>query len=171
MVAQKKLRSPEELWKEVERLLPDGGVVGISGFGGSGKTTLSNAIGRDAQGVQHVHVDDYLDWPRVQKYCADWEGIDFDSIISAHIKPFRAGTKPVKYLVIEGIRIFTDDLIKNFDVKIWVDTPIDVAEKNGRGRDGADQDLWDTVWRKSDEDFFNKHNPKQYADILYSWMK
>lgn len=167
--------SPEKLWKEAERRLPEGGVVGISGFGGAGKTVLAADIARDKEkgvdkpGVQLVHVDDYLDWPKLKERNADWNGIDFDSILNAHIKPFKAGTKPVKYLVVEGIAIFQKGFVNNFDLKIWVDRTLDEAENQGRQRDGAAQELWDNVWRKNDQDFFDKHDPKQYADILYRW--
>lgn len=160
---------PSELWRHVTEQLPEGGVVAISGYGGSGKTELGKALGRDKPGVQLVHVDDYLDWPRVCELNDDGAGVDFESIVSAHIKPFRDGRKPVQYLIIEGIKLFSSDRQKHFDFRIWVDTKLEESNGNGQARDKQNQKLWDEVWVPNEIAFEQKHNPKQYVDAFYGW--
>lgn len=157
------------LWKEIEAKLPDGGIIAISGYGGSGKTELGKKLGRDKLGIQLVHVDDYLNWPKLQKRSEDWDGVEFQSILQAHIKPFREGIKPVKYVIIEGIGLFKEDRQSLFDLRVWVDTPINRANGNGKARDENNNPLWDEVWVPNELDFEKKHNPKQYADAFYSW--
>jgi len=160
-----------ELWQKIVQQFPEGGIVAISGYGGAGKTTLGIELGRDKNDIQLIHVDDYLDWPKVCELNEDGVGVDFESILKAHIEPFRAGKKPVKYLIIEGIKLFREDRQKHFDCKIWVDTPIDQANVNGQARRGENQRLWEEVWVPNEVAFEKKHNPKQYVDVFYEWNK
>ncbi len=161
----------QELWDGIIKEFPDGGIIGISGYGGAGKTELGKALGRDRQGIQLVHVDDYLDWPKICERNEDGDGVNFQSIVDAHIIPFKNGKKPVEYLIIEGIKLFNKSRQKHFDYRIWVDTPIDKANGNGQARDKENQKLWDEVWVPNELAFEKKHNPKQYADALYSWKQ
>jgi uridine kinase len=165
-----KYTNPAELWNNIIQQFPEGGIIAISGYGGAGKTELAKTLGRDKPGIQLIHVDDYLDWTKVCELNEDGEGVDFQSIIKAHIEPFRNDKKPVKYLIIEGIKLFSAERQKYFDYKIWVDTPIDSANGNGQVRDGENQRLWEEVWVPNEIAFEKKHNPKQYADALYSWL-
>ncbi len=165
-----KFNNADQLWKVIATALPDGGIIGISGYGGSGKTELGKSMGRDKPGVQLIHIDDYLDWPKVCERDADGVGVDFQSIVSAHIKPFRDLKKPVDYLVIEGIYLYTEYRQKFFDFKVWVDTSLEKANLNGQSRDKQNQILWNDIWVPNEIAFEKKHNPKQYADALYTWL-
>lgn len=158
-----------KLWEKIVDKLPNGGVIAISGYGGAGKTELGKALGRDKPGIQLIHVDDYLDWPEVCKLNENGEGVDFQSIVDAHISKFRAGKKPVDYLIIEGIKLFTEDRQRYFDYKIWVDTDIEKANGNGQARDEQNQKLWEEIWVPNEIAFEKKHNPKRFADALYAW--
>lgn len=159
-----------QLWKEIITALPDGGIISISGYGGSGKTELGKALGRDKHGIQLINIDDYLDWPKICKRDDDGLGVDFKSVIDAHIKPFRDSRKPVDYLIIEGVYLYTRGRQKFFDFKVWVDTPIEKSNVNGQARDKENQKLWDEIWVPNEVAFEKKHNPKQYADALYTWQ-
>ncbi len=166
---QTKYNETETLWKDIQEKHPNGGVIGISGYGGSGKTELGKILGRDKPGIQLVHVDDYLDWPKTCKRNDDGSGVDFDAIVNAHITPFKNGRKPAKYLIIEGIKLYSAERQKYFDYRIWVDTSIDKANNHGQARDKQNQKLWEEVWVPNELAFEKKHNPKQYADAFYSW--
>ncbi|MDW3176800.1 MAG: hypothetical protein R8J94_05380 [Acidimicrobiia bacterium] len=159
------------LWAHIVATLPIGGVVGISGYGGSGKTELGKALGRDKARIQLIHVDDYLDWPTACERNQDGEGVDFQTIVDGHITPFRNKRKPVDYLIIEGIHIFSVERKVHFDFRIWVDTSIEVANANGQARDSENQKLWDEVWVPNELDFAKRHNPQQFADARYSWVE
>ena len=160
---------PADLWHHIEATLPRGGVVAISGFGGAGKTELGKALGRDKHGIQLIHGDDYLDWPLACQRQQNGEAVIFGSILRAHINPFRAGRKPVRWLIVESIQIFTEQRQRHFDYRIWVDTPIDQANANGQARDAQNQQLWDDILVPNDLDFDRAHHPRQYADATYTW--
>lgn len=157
------------LWKHIQQTLPNGGVIGISGYGGAGKTELAKAIAYEKAGIQLIHADDYLDWPIVCSRNDDGDGINFPMIIDAHIKPFRSNRKPVSYLVVEGIYLFSESRQREFDLRIWVDTPLEKANMHGKARDTKNQKLWEEVWMPNELAFAKKYNPKQYSDAVYGW--
>ena len=150
-------------------LLPKGGVVGISGYGGSGKTTLAREIAYDVPGIQLVHVDDYLDWPVICQRNTNGDGIEFDHIVEAHIEPLRNGRKPVDYVFVEGIYLFRHDRQATFDLRIWVDSPLEESADLGHARDAGNQHLWESVWVPNERDFAERFSPTQYADLFYDW--
>jgi len=158
-----------KLWAHIVEILPNGGVIGISGYGGAGKTELGKSLGRDKAGIQLIHVDDYLDWPTICQRNQNGEGVNFQVIVDAHITPFRNNRKPVDYLVVEGVHLFSIQRQAQFDFRVWIDTPIADANSNGQARDKQNQKLWDEVWVPNDIDFEQNHNPKQYADAIYDW--
>jgi uridine kinase len=165
-----KFTDESKLWERITELFPDGAILAISGYGGAGKTELGKKLGRDKQGIQLIHVDDYLDWPKICERNDDGSGVDFESILTAHIEPFRAVKKPVDYLIIEGIQLFSSSRQKHFDFRVWIDTPVEKANNDGQARDKQNQKLWDEVWIPNELAFEKKYDPKQYADAFYSWI-
>ena len=61
--------------------------------------------------------------------------------------------------------------LKYFVYKIWVDCPIGEGIARGKKRDrevyhNPQDESWDGVWKKNDEEYVKNFRPKEYADII-----
>src|SRR5688500_16104801 len=113
-------------------------IIAISGFGGSGKTTLARKLIGELNNAEIVGIDSCIihKWRR----SSDWGNFDRDRFIREILKPARANVFPLryaatpwpgyvedpavsvpktKYLIVEGCSIFHPDLLKFYDYKIW----------------------------------------------------
>ena len=144
-------------------------VVGISGGTGSGKTTVANRILEtvNAKDVVFIQQDSYYrnlkDLPLDYRQLANFDhpdAIDNDLLVN-HIKKLKAGEpvelpiydfrthtrlndtlriEPKPIVIVEGILIFSDPrLLKQMDVKVFVDTPDDVRFIRRLKRDLAER--------------------------------
>lgn len=167
-------------------------VVGISGFGGAGKSTLAAAIAAQLPSTVVVPADDFLG-PETLQRSDDWSGFD-RAAIAALIEVARAGGA-IRYqtrdqmtgalgdwrdlghpdvLIVEGCGIFHPDLRSYFDFTVWVDVDLETATRRGERRDretyGSDESwvaLWRTIWMPNERDFFERFRPVDHADVLY----
>lgn len=166
-------------------------VVAISGFGGSGKSTLANRI-RDHHGDVEVVCSDDFSVGQQGKRCDDWSSIDRKRLREQVLVPARAGHS-IRYqlydwsndvlgdwrdigspelLVVEGIGIIHPDLSSLFEMMVWVDVPLEIANERARRRDKeiyqVDHDaLWRDLWTPNDRDYFERFRPDRLADVIY----
>lgn len=164
-------------------------IIAISGFGGSGKTTLASNLKSDLVNAEMVCIDSFSnhEWRRN----ADWDDFDRERFAREILKPAHANGFPIsyahipwpghiadpaitvqrtKYLIVEGCSIFHPDLLKYYDYKIWVDCPLEEATRRGMWRDRHihkdEQDYyWQNIWMPNDRDFYEKYHPDQVADV------
>lgn len=165
-------------------------IIAISGFGGSGKTTLARKLKAELKDAEIVCIDSFAtgsDWQQD----SEWSNFDRQRFAKEILRPARANKFPlvyahapwpgyvddpavkvpsVKYLIVEGCSIFHPDLLKYYDFKIWVDCPLEEATKRAMWRDRHvhkdEQDYyWNNVWMPTDRDFFEKYRPDLAADI------
>jgi uridine kinase len=175
----------EHLLAERERV-----VVGISGFAGAGKSVLARRVVDSVHGAVRVRGDDFLDPARVHRRSSDWDGVDRERLHSEVLEPFRAGDdvgirqldwetgqlgEPTplpraSVLVVDAIGIFHPDLLPWFDLTVWVDTDLLVAQERGMARDraaGMDHDrVWAEVWTPNDHEFEQVFLPRAHAALV-----
>lgn len=170
--------------------LPDRKLIGVSGFGGSGKSTFADELGH-LLGAPVVGVDSF------QKNRADdeyslWDIMDFSRLEREVLAPFAAGATTIRYgqfdwatngisevreltdvhtLIVEGVGLFRPELMKYFSFTIWVDCPVEEAIARGKKRDrkvhqNPQDELWDGVWRKNDAEYYEAYRPDKAADLI-----
>jgi uridine kinase len=170
-------------------------IIGTSGFGGSGKSTLTRRLSEQLT-APVVGVDSFFRSIHETDY-HDWEIIDFERLYTAVILPFIHHQNPIAFtemdwgtgeitrqteiqhngvLIIEGIGLFREPLLGRLDIKIWIDCPIEVAVERGKARDkneyGVDNDhLWDTLWKQNDLQYFASKKPHEAADYVIPYAE
>lgn len=171
-------------------------VVAVSGYGGSGKTTLTDKLnvhfGSDATKLQ---LDNFLinhgegqgwaggyDWDRFESVLQDikagedlhyqWYNWHADETKDWIDQPLS------KIIIVEGVRLFQPKLLPYFDLTIWIDCPLETAMERGKARDRANKpsdgydieahiSKWDEEWTPKEQEFDLLFNPAQTADISY----
>ena len=165
--------------------------VGISGFAGAGKSVLTRQLVDLVDDAVRLPGDDYLDPWRVHRRSADWDGVDRHRMRAEALEPFRVGRsvtiRPLDWktgqlgestplphasvLIVDAIGIFHPELLPWFDLTVWVDVDLDVAQAQGMARDraaGHDHDtLWTDVWTPNDREFEQTFSSRILADIVY----
>ena len=166
-------------------------MVGVSGYAGSGKSTLVRAIAEGDTAMVRMRGDDFLDPSRSHRRSSNWDGVDRRRLVGEVLTPFceeREGTfrrydwsrrelgdpEPVpagEVLVIDLIGLFHPEALPSLDLTIWMDVPLDVARERGMRRDedlGRDHSrLWDEVWVPNEVDFERNFSPRGAAEVLY----
>jgi predicted kinase len=166
-------------------------IIAISGFGGSGKTTLANTLKSQLSGAQIVSIDSFSthEWRRN----ADWDNFDRQRFVRDVLAPAHDNKFPLQFvhkpwpgnpeetiaipktncLVVEGCSIFHPDLLRYYDLKIWMDCPLELATERAMWRDRYihenEQDYyWLNIWMPNERDFLAKYHPDELADIKLS---
>ena len=166
-------------------------VVGISGHGGAGKSTLAARLSADLglTDDQVVATDSFY-----ATTCGPdaglWEQCDWAAlhalVLGARSRPERlrfayrwwsgeTGTEdhpmpPV--LVVEGIRLLSDRTRDWFDLSVWIDLDPDTAGARAKARnvmqgdDRAELDLWDTKWIPEGHAYERTARPQERADLV-----
>lgn len=177
-------------------------IVGIAGASGSGKTLVANTICEDLGNDHVVFIPEdayYRDLSSMPKTVRD--GMNFDhpeafehELLHDHIKNLRDGKsidlpvydysthtrtdqtvarEPRTIIILEGILLFTDEHLRDLmDVKIFIDTPLDICltrrikrdlEERGRSVNNILEQYEKTV-RPMYLQFIEPS--KKYADII-----
>lgn len=143
-------------------------VIGISGYGGSGKSTFARQLSEAIPGSVVVRVDQYYVKEK-DVLDDDWNAFD-RSKMRAEIDRLLSDSS-VHLVICEGVGIFHPDTVDCFSVRIWVDTDLETSTLRGMKRDreeqGNDHDhLWREIWEPVERRFEAKHDPKGRADYL-----
>lgn len=162
-------------------------LIGIEGFGGAGKSTIAAELAKHLGGTFIVGIDDFIVKEKLTEPSWDTGAFDRARLEQQVLIPFtnsqpasyqkllwqtnqlseRIQIPVVDYLIIEGISSYHPDIEKYYDYKIWVETPIDVANSRGHTRDGSNENAqyWD-LWSQNDLAYQQKHHPELVADFV-----
>ncbi|WP_040165857.1 uridine kinase family protein [Microbacterium gorillae] len=166
-------------------------VVGVSGFGGSGKSTLTRKLVERWDGALRLRGDDFLDPTRSHRRSTDWDGVERDRLAREVLRPFRerrpstfrrfdwstrslADPEPVpagEILIVDLIGLFHPALADDLDLRVWCDVDLDTATARGLARDAAlgrdHTALWREVWVPNERDFAAQFDPRGAAEVRY----
>jgi len=166
-------------------------LVGVSGFGGAGKSTLAEALHELLPGAQVVPGDEFIRVRPMTGRSDDWSSIDRQRLLEEVILPAERG-EAGRYqtydwetgmlgpwvslsgspVIVEGVGLFHPDIVGRFDLRVWIDVDLDTATARGMWRDenvfhNPQTQLWEEVWKPNDADFFRRFRPDLAADIIY----
>lgn len=163
-------------------------LIGIEGFGGSGKTTLAEQLKDALRDAFIINIDDFIIKAKLAEPSWDKGAFDRERLERQVLIPATTGkdiayqkliwatdslsepvTVPtVSFLIVEGISSYHPDIAKYYDYKIWVDTPIELAKERGHARDGSNENAkhWD-LWAENDLKYQQKYHPESVADFTF----
>lgn len=162
-------------------------LIAIEGFGGSGKSTIASSLAEILGNAFVISIDDFI----VKEKLAEpsWDSGVFDRTrlerqVLAPITDNQPASHQkliwqtnqlsepvdvpdVDYLIIEGISSYHPDIERYYDYKIWIDTPIAIANKRGHARDGSNENAqyWE-LWSNNDLAYQQKYHPELAADFV-----
>lgn len=168
--------------------LPFLSIIAISGFGGSGKSSVAEILSKQLN-TPVISIDSFF---TNKSYYSTWNVIDFNRFLKEVIEPFNKNTNPISYgvqmygdenitekkevshdgtIIIEGVGLFRPELGNYFNYKIWVDVPIEEAVKRGKKRDrevynNPNDEQWEGIWKQNDIEYFEKYKPRDIADLV-----
>lgn len=172
-------------------------LVGIDGFGGSGKSTFAKELSEEGQDIAVVHMDDFylpsalrsegepgsrpvgsdFDWKRLKREVIDplidnkeikYQIYDWNTDTISNWKLILPGG----IVIIEGVYSTRNELADFYDFRIWIDCPRELRLKRGLLRDGEiSRTLWETKWIVEEEKYIQEHKPHRRADLYVDGSK
>jgi uridine kinase len=165
-------------------------VVGVSGYCGSGKSTLVRALLPQVTGAVRIRGDDFLDPARSHLRSVDWDGVDRSRLVRDVLLPVReqrssmfrrydwaqrklGAPEPVvaaDVVIVDLIGLFHPEALGSIDLTVWCDVDLETAVCRGMARDAAlgrqHDALWRDVWLPNEIDFAARFLPRTRADVL-----
>jgi uridine kinase len=167
-------------------------VVGISGHGGAGKTTLAMRLAADLglEPQQVVKLDrlyaagaratgglrDLHDWPVVRAILQDVRSSPGPRLVYPTRQwsgeEGRHDVAMPEVVVVEGIRLFWPDTLPLLDLAVWIDLDPGaaavraVARNRAQGDDDAELDLWRTRWLPEGAAYEQQVHPARLAHVV-----
>lgn len=166
--------------------------LGIDGPGGSGKTTLADALRSQDENIQVVHMDDF-DLPTNGKLTGNpWEkkvgeDTDWQRLKKEVIMPLRRERKisyspfdrekeifgapkrivPGGIVIIEGVFSLREELFDTYDYSIWLTGDSRKRLRRVLKRDGESmRRRWEEDWLPMEKKYFQLQRPDRKASLV-----
>lgn len=156
-------------------------LVGIDGYGGSGKTSLAARIAEAVPGSLVVHIDDFAapgipewDWDRFRAQVllplvagrpAHYQRWDWPTDNGAEWHDIPVG----RTVLIEGVSSTRREVAAPWDLTIWVDAPLEIRLARAVARDGLQMwSTWTDVWIPSEDAYVAREDPLSRVDLIVS---
>lgn len=156
-------------------------LVGIDGYGGSGKTSLAALVAAAVPDSVIVHVDDFAapdmpqwDWDRFRAQVllpllagrpAHYQRWDWETNTGAEWHDVPVGRK----VLVEGVSSTRREVAAPWDLTIWVDAPLEIRLARARERDGEHMlARWLEDWIPSEDAYVARENPLARVDLVVS---
>ncbi len=162
-------------------------IIGIDGFGGSGKSTFAEKLKVALGDAYVVPIDDFFIKDKATD--ADKSNFDRDRLERQVLMPIRDGQRAVyhkhssktdtpgesisvpaaTYVIIEGVSSYHPNIEHYYDYKIFIDTPAETAKQRGSYRDkklgDGNDTLW-PVWTATYAEYKEIYKPDERADFI-----
>lgn len=165
-------------------------LIGIEGFGGSGKSTVAAQLAEALADAVVVPIDAFI---VKEKVLEPWDAGAFDHarLVREVLEPASRGEAisyraldwasntlvgPIvvprsRYLIVEGISAFVQPAGGYYDYTIWVDTPAEVARARGIDRDrGTENEQHWELWSRHDIEYLHRCRSNETADAIVSGL-
>lgn len=163
-------------------------LIGIEGYGGSGKTTFAQKLAAALDGAYVISVDDFIVKDKLAEPSWDSGTFDRERLKRQVLLPASKGqpvsyqklqwdtnslsdplrVPDVAYLIVEGISAYHPSIEEYYDFKIWVETPLAIAQERGRARDGSNENAgyWE-LWAQNDITYQGQYHSDARADFVF----
>lgn len=163
-------------------------LIAVDGLGGAGKSTFAGSIAPWLS-ASIIQVDDfYLPRSRRPKETEGYgESVDWRRLRDTVLIPLTKGqaTEYQRYdwttdrltqtvplapggcIIIEGVYSMHRELVRFYDLRIWIECPYDLRLARGLDRDGeAARDTWVTDWMRQEGRYIKSEHPQTRADLM-----
>jgi uridine kinase len=172
-------------------------LVAIDGPGGSGKTSLANALAGQNGAIAVISVDDFhlpksSPVPPPDGFGQITKDFDLQKLHQQVLRPLR-DEQPANYqrydwvtgilaewhtvtpgqtVIVEGIYSLAPGLRQSYDLSVWIDCPRSLRLARGLARDGERaRETWTRQCMPAEERYIRSFAPRQAADIVMSWRR
>jgi glycine/serine hydroxymethyltransferase/uridine kinase len=166
-------------------------IIAIDGRGGSGKSSSAQKISQNFK-TQIIKTDDFITFFKSEITSKDyyWDKNRFEQDVLLPLKNgqnfkynicrWKTGeivredqiNQNNEIIIIEGLHALHQDLLHFYDLKIWVDTPLETSLERGKirdlqkGKENIDE-LWN-IFTPVQEEYILQYKPQENADIVIS---
>ncbi len=166
-------------------------IVAIDGRDGSGKSTLADKISQNFK-TQIIKTDDFITFfkPEIADKDYYWDKNRFLEEVLLPLKNKQSFKYNVcrwktgeitreeridqnnELIIVEGLHALHQDLLDFYDLKIWVNTPLEISLERGKIRDLEKgkkniDELW-SIFVPFQESYISEHKPQEKADLVIS---
>lgn len=149
-------------------------LVGIGGHGAAGKTTLARRfVGAQLVGTEEFWTGSEFDLTRLKAEVieplrsgteARWRGFDWERRAPF---PEERVVRPEGVVVVEGVCALHRDFRNAYDLRIWVDAPLETRLARAVAREGEGaRETWETVWIPREEAYVARDDPISSAHVI-----